>query len=140
MPAPQRTSRIEDDIWDPAQERAKAEGASLAALMRAAVHRYATGELTSTAEPASQPAATVTCQPGSAGQPASQAAAIAITCPGEASPGAVCSGPGCWNRDTARYGLRHLVLCRACTAALQGETYKRQPPETAARLTRRGAA
>jgi hypothetical protein len=42
------------DIWDPAQERAKAEGASLGALMRAAVHQaYADGQLTSTAEAAS---------------------------------------------------------------------------------------
>lgn len=29
MPAPQRTARKEDDIWDPAQAQAKAEGASL---------------------------------------------------------------------------------------------------------------
>ena len=55
MAAPQRTARIEDDIWDPAQTRAKAEGASLGALMRAAVQRYATGDLTSNAEPASRP-------------------------------------------------------------------------------------
>ena len=55
MPAPQRTARIEDDIWDPAQVRAKAEGASLGALMRVAVERYASGDLTSNAEPASQP-------------------------------------------------------------------------------------
>ena len=44
MPAPQRTARIEDDIWDPAQARAQAEGASAAALMRAAVERYLAGE------------------------------------------------------------------------------------------------
>jgi hypothetical protein len=50
VPAPQRTARIEDEIWNPA--RAKAEGASLGALMRAAVERYATGDLTSNAEPA----------------------------------------------------------------------------------------
>jgi hypothetical protein len=53
--APQRTARIEDDIWDPAQARAQAEGASLGALMRSAVQRYLAGELTSQALPASQP-------------------------------------------------------------------------------------
>jgi len=52
VPAPQRTARIEDDIWDPAQARAKAEGASLGALMRAAVQHYASGDLTGNAEPA----------------------------------------------------------------------------------------
>jgi hypothetical protein len=55
-----------------------------------------------------------------------------ITSPaGEPCPGVACSGPGCWNRDTARYGLRRLVLCTAC-AALQGQTYKREIPESAA--------
>ena len=64
-----------------------------------------------------------------------------ITLPaGEPCPGAVCSGPGCWNRDTAAYGLRRLVLCQACAAALQGKTHKREPPTGAARFARRGAA
>jgi hypothetical protein len=45
VPAPQRTARIEDDIWNPAQARAQTEGASLGALMRAAVQRYASGDL-----------------------------------------------------------------------------------------------
>ena len=67
MPAPQRTARIEDEIWDPAQARAKAEGASLGALMRAAV-AHASGDLTSNAEPASQPPA----PPASQALPASQ--------------------------------------------------------------------
>lgn len=107
MPAPQRTARIEDDIWDPAQERAKAEGASLGALMRAAVQRYADGQMASTAEPASQAVANVTSQLGPVGQPASQAAAaIGITADGEPCPGVACSALGCRNRDTARYGLR----------------------------------
>ena len=57
MSAPQRTARIEDEIWDPAQVRAKTEGASLGALMRAAIQRYAADDLTSNAEPASQPPA-----------------------------------------------------------------------------------
>jgi hypothetical protein len=60
--------------------------------------------------------------------------------PGEPSPGVACAGPGCWNRDTARYGLRSLVLCRACAAALQGEIYQREIPPGAARAIRRGAA
>jgi hypothetical protein len=83
----------------------------------------------------------VTSQPASVGQPASQgtAAAIASIGQGEPSPGAACAGPGCWNRDTARYGLRRLVLCTAC-AALQGHVYKREIPESAARAVRRGNA
>jgi hypothetical protein len=58
---------------------------------------------------------------------------------GEPSPGVACAGPGCWNRDTARYGLRRLVLCTACVAALQGRIHQRQLPESAARAIRRGA-
>jgi hypothetical protein len=123
VPAPQRTARIEDEIWNPAQERAKAEGATLAALMRAAVRRYAGGHLTSSAEPASQ-----------------AAAAIAITANGEPSPGVACAGPGCWQRNTSRFGLRRLPLCPACASALQGQVYKRQIPGSAAKLLRRGAA
>lgn len=30
-------------------------------------------------------------------------------------------GPGCFERSTARYGLRSLPLCRGCAAALRGE-------------------
>lgn len=70
MPAPQRTARIEDGIWDPAQERAQAEGASLPALLRAAVQRYAAGDLTSQALPASQPGAGPTSHPEAASQAA----------------------------------------------------------------------
>ena len=58
--------------------------------------------------------------------------------PGEPCPGAACSGPGCWNRDTARYGLRRLPLCTACAAALQGNVHQREVPEGAARVIRRG--
>jgi hypothetical protein len=60
--------------------------------------------------------------------------------PGEPCPGVACAGPGCWNRDTARYGLRRLVLCTACAAALQGKDCKREVPENAARAIRRGVA
>jgi hypothetical protein len=48
--------------------------------------------------------------------------------------------PARWNRDTGRYGLRRLVLCTACAAALQGHDYKREVPERAARAIRLDAA
>ena len=60
--------------------------------------------------------------------------------PGEPSPGVACSAPGCWNRDAARYGLRRLVLCTACAAALQRLVYQREVPPGADRIIRRGAA
>jgi hypothetical protein len=44
------------------------------------------------------------------------------------------------NRGTGRYGLRRLVLWTACAIALQGQDYKREVPESAARAIRRGAA
>ncbi len=137
MPVPQRTARIEDEIRDPAQARAKAEGASLGALMRAAVQRYASGDLTSNAESASQ----ATVEPASQSAPASQgtAALLAAISPGELSHGTLCMGPGCFQRDARRYGLRQLPLCTAYAAALQGKTHKREPPPSAARLARRGA-
>jgi hypothetical protein len=59
---------------------------------------------------------------------------------GEPSPGVLCAGPGCFQRDTACYGLRRLVLCTACAAALQGQVYQRELPPGAERLIRRGAA
>ncbi len=59
---------------------------------------------------------------------------------GEPSPGVVCMGPGCWQRDTSRFGLRRVPLCPACVSALRGETYQRQTPPGAARLIHRGAA
>lgn len=37
--------------------------------------------------------------------------------------------PGCWQRDTRKYGLRNLALCAACAAALHGKVYKRHPPD-----------
>jgi hypothetical protein len=110
LPAPQRTARIEDDIWNPAQAQAQAEGASLGALMRAAVQRYASGDLTSNALPASQ----ATAQAASQGTPA----LVTTISPGEPSPGVLCMGPGCFQRDTRKYGLRQLPLCPACRAAL----------------------
>jgi gamma-glutamyltranspeptidase len=139
VPAPQRTARIEDKIGDPAQERAKAEGASLAALMRAAVQSYADGQLTSTDEHASQGTGKVTGQPGPASQPASQAAVAITITDSEPGPGVACAAPRCWQRNTANYGLRRLPVCPACRAALEGRTYQSEVPEPAARAVRRGA-
>ena len=59
---------------------------------------------------------------------------------GEPSRGATRMGPGCWERSTSKYGLRHLPLCPACRAALEGHAYQRDIPPSAARLIRRGAA
>jgi hypothetical protein len=136
VPAPQRTARIEDEIWDPAQARAKAEGASLGALMRAAVERYASGALTSNAEPASQPRPELTSHAKAASQ--GTAPSVAALPDGEPTPGAVCMGPGCFQRDTRTYGLRKLPLCTACAAALQGHVYQRPGAERARAL--RGTA
>jgi hypothetical protein len=138
MSAPQRTARIEDEIWEHAQARAKSEGVSLGALMRAAVQRYSSGDLTSNAGPASQLPAGLTSQPA----PASQVtpALLTVMSPGEPSPGVLCMGPGCLGRSTSRYGLRRMPLCPACRAALEGRTYQRELSPAAARAMRRGAA
>lgn len=68
------------------------------------------------------------------------AAPIASAARGEPSPGIACAGPGCWQRNTTRYGLRRVPLCSACHAALEGRTYRREAPESAAWVVRRGAA
>ena len=51
---------------------------------------------------------------------------------------------GCYARQMEprhrRYGLRRLVLCTACAAALQGQDYKREVLESTTRAIRRGAA
>ncbi len=47
---------------------------------------------------------------------------------GEPSPGVLCMGAGCWQRDTSRYGLRRLPLCPACAAALTGAEYRKPQP------------
>ena len=89
------------------QVRAKAEGASLGALMRSAVQRYASGELTSTAEPASQEAADVTGQPGSVGQPASQGTPVVIASIGPANlPGCRVRESGCGDAAGSRLACR----------------------------------
>ena len=58
---------------------------------------------------------------------------------GEPSRGAICRTPSCWERNTSRYGLRQVPLCRACRAALEGRTHQRELPPGAERL-RHGAA
>lgn len=83
-------------------------------------------------------------QPAPAAQPPEPAPAAAVPLgalpPGEPSPGAICMTPRCYERNTSKYGLRRLPLCPACVAALQGQAYKRELPESAARAVRRGAA
>ena len=37
---------------------------------------------------------------------------------GDSSPGVACAGPGCWQRNTSRYGLHRVPLCPACRAAV----------------------
>jgi hypothetical protein len=59
---------------------------------------------------------------------------------GEPSPGVMCMGPACFERSTSKFGLRRVALCPACRAALEGRTYKREIPPSAARIMRRGAA
>ena len=59
---------------------------------------------------------------------------------GEPSRGVLCAAPGCWERNTTKYGLRQVPLCPACRAALEGRTYQREVPQAAARAVRRGAA
>ena len=93
----------------------KASGVPLAELVRR-------GLTTGTAE------APQTSEPGPATSP------LAAIGDGEPSPGVLCMGPGCAQRDTARYGLRKLPLCPACHAALEGKPYKRAIPASAARL------
>jgi hypothetical protein len=112
----QRTSVYLDDSL---QAAAKASGIPLAELVRRGL---AVG-----AEPATQAT--------------EQAAAPLTTLPdGEPSPGVACAGPGCWQRNTARFGLHRLPLCPACKAALEGRTHQREMPASAVRLARCGAA
>ena len=101
----------------------KASGIPLAELVRRGLN-------TGTAE---------TPQPSGPGPAVSPLGAISDLGHGEPSPGIVCAGFGCWQRNTSRYGLRKLPLCPACAAALEGRTYQRQIPPGAARLMR-GAA
>ena len=46
---------------------------------------------------------------------------------GEPSPGVACMAPTCWERNTTRYGLRHVPICPADAAALEGRVYQRHP-------------
>lgn len=49
--------------------------------------------------------------------------------PGVPTPGLACSTPLCWDRQTARYGDRGLILCAACAAAATGQPYQRPRPD-----------
>ena len=73
-------------------------------------------------------------------EPLTDSAPLSAIGQSEPGHGAVCAGPGCWQRNTAIFGLRRLPLCPACAAALEGRTYQREVPESAARAVRRGAA
>ncbi len=77
---------------------------------------------------------------GQTATPAPGSPSLAAIPDGDPSYGAICMTPGCWERNTSKYGLRSLPLCEACAAALEGRTRKREIPETAARAIRRGAA
>jgi hypothetical protein len=72
--------------------------------------------------------------------PGPAALSLTVIADGEPSGGAICMTPGCWERNTAKYGLRQVPLCTACRAALEGRTHQREIPPSAARLMRRGAA
>ena len=77
------------------------------------------------------------------GQPETQARAspsFAAISDGKPSPGVLCMGPGCFQRDTRTYGLGKLPLCTACRTALEDRVYQREIPPSAARALRRGAA
>lgn len=58
-------------------------------------------------------------------QPGPVAGALTV---GEPSPGVLCMGPGCLQRDTVRYGIRRMPLCPACAAALTGTEYRKPQP------------
>jgi hypothetical protein len=62
--------------------------------------------------------------PGPAAPPVRTSSGLLI---GEPSPGVACMCPTCWQRDTTRYGLRHVPICPADAAALEGRTYERHP-------------
>ena len=94
----------------------KASGVPLAELVRR-------GLAAGTADVAPPMVGTLTTSPPLTALPA-----------GEPCPGALCMGPGCFQRDTARYGLRRLVLCTACAAALRGQAYQRPLSPSAARI------
>ncbi len=66
--------------------------------------------------------------PGPGAYPGEHFPASGALVAGEPSPGVLCMGAGCWQRDTSRYGLRRLPLCPACAAALTGAEYRKPQP------------
>jgi len=73
---------------------------------------------------------------GQTASPGPVAPSLAAIADGEPSPGVLCMGPGCWERNTRKYGFRRLPLC---PAALEGRTYQR-PGADRARAFRSTAA
>jgi hypothetical protein len=68
-----------------------------------------------------------------------RSSSVSVAGDGEPSHGVLCMGPGCWQRDTRKYGLRRLPLCRACAGALRGEVYVPEVPAGVVRkLAKRG--
>jgi hypothetical protein len=98
-------------------------GADLAAAMKASgqplVELIRRGLTAGTAEAAQQPA------------PVPAISSLSAIPSGEPSPGVLCMGPGCWERNTRKSGLRQLPLCPACAGALQGQVYVRPGAERA---------
>jgi hypothetical protein len=72
--------------------------------------------------------------------PSPAVSSLAAIPDGEPSPGVACAGPGCWQRNTSRYGLRRVPLCPACRAALQGQPYEPPASLALARALRGNAA
>ena len=98
-------------------------GADIAAAVKASgqplVELIRRGLMAGTAEVAQQPA------------PVPAISSLSAIPSGEPSPGVLCMGPGCWERNTRKFGLRQLPLCPACDAALQGAVYVRPGAERA---------
>lgn len=76
---------------------------------------------------------------GQQATPAPASPSLAAIGTGEPSPGVLCMGPGCWERNTSKFGLRRLPLCPACAAALIGEVYVRPGAERARALSKTAA-
>lgn len=57
----------------------------------------------------------------------------------EPCPGVACTGPGCWARDTRRYGLRGMPRCPVCAAAFAGQASRRPVPATVRNVSRKPA-
>jgi hypothetical protein len=110
----------------------------------------ASAELDGTGRPALAAAAA----PAPVASPAATAGPRSLG-PAIPAPGAACSWPACWNRDSDRYGVTDpaalaarpsdpeacgIVLCKAHAARLQGQEYRRQLREVPPAWRSRGSA